>query len=81
MKKILFVLVVLMTMCFSANAQSDGFFKSGGSENYSGRTETPTPLIPGTAPGTTPDSNAPLGSGLIILTVAGAGYAVMRRKK
>ena len=79
MKKILFVLVVLMTMCFSANAQSDGFFKSGGSENYSGRTETPTPLIPGTAPGTTPDSNAPLGSGLLILAVLGGAYTLRRR--
>ena len=81
MKKILFVIAIVVAMACNVNAQSDGFFKEGGMDNYSGRSETPTPLIPGTEPGTTPDTNAPLGSGLLILTTIGAGYAVMRRKK
>lgn len=80
MKKILFVIAIVVTMACNVNAQSDGFFKSGDSEGYSGRTDTPTPMIPGGQTGTIPDSNAPLGSGLLILTTIGAGYAVMRKK-
>ena len=80
MKKILFVIAFVM-MVVIANAQTDGFFKSGDTDNYSNRTETPTPLVPSGHVGTIPDTNAPLGSGLLILTAIGAGYAIARRKK
>ena len=66
---------------FGAKAQSDGFFRDGGIDNYSGRTESPTPIVPTGQVGTINDTNAPLGEGLLILTAMGAGYAIMRRKK
>ena len=79
MKKILLVLVVLMTMCLGANAQSDGFFRDGG--DYSNRGEIsgdqPTPLLPGFGVGYTSNdqpATAPLGSGLLILTALGGAY-------
>ena len=80
MKKILFAIAFVMMVSFGANAQSDGWFKSGGEDNYSGRTEDPGFGLPGSH-GMTTDAPAPLGSGLIILGALGAGYAVARRKR
>ena len=83
MKKIIFVLALFLTMAFSANAQ-DGFFQSGdgGYRNTPGVDE---PLIPSGPVSSIKDgeaaNNEPLGDGLLVLTVLGAGYALSRRKK
>lgn len=81
MKKIFLTIAIVFMVSFGAKAQSDGFFRDGGIDNYSGRTESPTPIVPTGQVGTIQDTNAPLGEGLLILTVMGAGYAIMRRKK
>ena len=81
MKKILFAIAFVMMMVI-ANAQSDGWFRSG-NDSYNNRTTDIEDAINNSTPGghgieTDP---APLGSGLIILGALGAGYAVARRKK
>ena len=81
MKKIFLTSAIVFMVSFGAKAQSDGFFRDGGIDNYSGRTESPTPIVPTGQVGTINDTNAPLGEGLLILTAMGAGYAIMRRKK
>lgn len=81
MKKIFLAIAIVFMVSFGANAQSDGFFRDGGVDDYSGRTDSPTPLVPTGQVGTIPDTNAPLGGGLLILTAMGAGYVIARRKK
>ena len=85
MKKILYTIAIIIMMVSSASAQ-DGFFRGddGGYRTTESGTGTPgidTPLVPnGPAGGAHDMDAAPLGSGLLILTVFGAGYAVSRRK-
>lgn len=55
--------------------QNDGFFR-GGNDNYANR-DSETSINGGIQ---NDDFGAPLGSGLLILTAVGAGYAVLRRK-
>ena len=82
MKKIFLAIAIVFMVSFGAKAQSDGFFRDGGMDGYSGRTESPTPLVPNGQVGTIQDTNAaPLGEGMLILTAMGAGYAIARRKK
>ena len=86
MKKILLAIALVMTMALSASAQ-DGFFRSG--ESYGDRTGSGsgeisgvTPAFPGGGVGEHGnDQPAPLGSGLIILTALGAGYAIKRSRE
>ena len=67
-------------MMVIANAQSDGWFRSG-NDNYGGRDEI-TDALNGSMPGHSQTTDpAPLGSGLIILGALGAGYAIARRKR
>lgn len=85
MKKLLLAIALVITISLSVSAQSDGFFKDGGSsDNYNRTGSDPTlPGLPGYGVGATNNdqtANAPLGSGLIILTALGAGYAVKRVK-
>ena len=81
MKKILLTIAILMTMVLCANAQFDGFFKSYGNDDYIDRTGDNSFVLPN-AHGTGYDyDSAPLGSGLLILTALGAGYAVKRKRK
>ena len=85
MKKILLT-VLVFTMVLGASAQTDGFFKDGGSSDNYNRTgsgsDPALPRLPGYGVGATDnDQGAPLGSGLLVLTALGAGYAVSRRKK
>ena len=90
MKKILLIALVL-TMGFVANAQrggSDTFFGWDDS-NYGDRgtvMDNPNDAsigfgLPGGPLGGSDDQNAPLGSGLLVLTALGAGYAVARKKR
>ena len=82
MKKILFVIALVITMGFGAKAQiglTDAFFNDWAQSDLM-RDITLISL---------PDqhglegdvSGAPLGSGLLVLTALGAGYAVARRRK
>ena len=63
----------------TATAQhSDGFFR-GGNDNYENRSEG---INDNTGSGIQNDDfGAPLGSGLLILTALGAGYAVAKRRR
>jgi len=83
MKKKIFVLALVMTMAFCANAQRDGFFSDW---QYEDRTVSdPNDFglsLPNTTIGSNENSNgAPLGSGLLILTALGGGYALIRNKQ
>ena len=83
MKKILFAIAFVMMMVIGANAQTDGFFTKSFDEGYSNR------LDENSLPGIgfdhldTNDQNggAPLGTGLLILTALGAGYALKRKRE
>ena len=83
MKKILFAIAIIMMLGMTANAQRDGFF--GTYDNYGGDRETYQDLAApnhgneGYASGN--GTEAPLGTGLLILTALGAGYAVARKKR
>ncbi|MBQ3843351.1 MAG: hypothetical protein II817_00015 [Bacteroidales bacterium] len=82
MKKILFAIAIIMTMGFAANAQSDTFFKwtDGDNEIYRETDDNYIFTLPD-AHGYETDEQAPLGSGLLVLTALGAGYAVARRRR
>ena len=78
MKKILITLAIIITMVLGASAQ-DGFFResSGG-----GSRDTDMPMTPSGYPGQISGNfDAPLGSGLLIFTALGAGYALSRKRK
>ncbi|MBR6438555.1 MAG: hypothetical protein IKS65_05160 [Bacteroidales bacterium] len=85
MKKILFAIAIVLTFGLTANAQGrDGFF-SNYDNGYGDRTGNnveivaPNHGINGYASGN--GVEAPLGSGLLVLTALGAGYAVARRRQ
>ena len=79
MKKVLFALAIVMTMGFCANAQTDSWFQSSNNENMDRTGGLGMPGLPG-GHGYTDDQDAtPLGSGLLILTAMGAGYALRKR--
>ena len=84
MKKILFAIALVMTMGLAASAQNDGFFKSSNIENNragSNEIGAITPANPGGGIGDYgTDQPAPLGSGLLVLTALGAGYALTRKR-
>ena len=83
MKKIIFAIAIVLTMGFSVNAQSDGFFR-GGDDGGGNRTDISgtTPALPQGGVGVRSDDQpAPLGSGLLVLTALGAGYALTRKRK
>lgn len=79
MKKILFAIVLVFTMGIGANAQFDGFVASW-EDNDTRALDGIYILLPQEhyMDGNTP---APLGSGLLVLTALGAGYAVARKHK
>ena len=79
MKKILFAIAFIMVLGFGANAQSDSFFKSDNGNAGNGNREEFGMALP--SHGATDDQQAPLGSGMLILTAMGAGYAIARRRK
>ena len=83
MKKILLTAALVMTMAFGASAQFDGFITSNGDGDSYSRDVT-MPLLPtggvGHDNGDQP-ATAPIGSGLIVLTALGMGYAVKRSRE
>ena len=81
MKKVILAAVLVMTICFGASAQRDGFFAGDNGGDIS-RASGDLPLLPkggvGTENGDQPAT--PLGSGLLVLTVLGAGYALAKKR-
>ena len=80
MKKILFTIAIIMTMCFCANAQRDAFFTWNDADNEIYRSGSDPSFALPTSHGGNDDVEAPLGSGLLVLTALGAGYAVARKR-
>ena len=81
MKKILFAIAIVLMVSFTASAQRDSFFNDW--EDVDNRVNVSgidLPTLPGSH-GWDDDINAPLGSGLLVLTALGAGYAVAHRKR
>lgn len=84
MKKILFAIAIIMTLGLTANAQSknDAFVTEWGSGSRTWGDDPLGILLPtGAIGGTNEDSPLPLGSGLLVLTALGAGYAVAKKRK
>ena len=85
MKKILFAIAIVLTIGFTANAQSsknDAFVTEWGSGTRTWGDDALGLLIPtGAIGGSNDDQPLPLGSGLLVLTALGAGYAVARKRK
>ena len=88
MKKILLTIALTITLGFTASAQrgGDGYFTDWNDisngldkfDDFDNGLRGGGPGTPGHGGGDTP---APLGSGLVVLTALGAGYAVARRKR
>ena len=82
MKKLLLTFAILMTIVFCANAQRDSFFTWTDADNVTFRDSgNSIDFALPTAHGNEDDSNAPLGSGLLVMTALGAGYALRKRKE
>ena len=84
MKKILFAFAIVLMLGLTTNAQGrkDTFFNDWSSSNDDQwRTDLALTLPSGGLGLIDGDPAAPLGSGLIILSALGAGYAVARKKR
>ena len=84
MKKIFFAIAIVLTLGLTANAQSykDSFvdaWESNSRSDWGGAIDLLLPT--GAIGGTDNQSGAPLGSGLLVLTALGAGYAVAKKRK
>ena len=81
MKKILLAIAFIFTLSFGVNAQSntDGFLDWADSDV--GRDANWAIVFPTSHFTNTDQDGAPLGSGLLILTALGAGYAAARKRK
>lgn len=81
MKKIILSIIFAMVMSFGANAQIDAMVTDW--DNTYRTTMDEMPWLPAVIIGINSDLNAyntPLGSGLLIFTALGAGYAWKKRK-
>ena len=83
MKKIFLAIAIVLAVGLTANAQRggrDNFFNDW--DDLSNGLDR-TGVMPGlpNEHGLNNDISAPLGSGLLVLTALGTGYAVMRRKR
>ena len=83
MKKILFTIAIILTIGFNANAQrTDAIVNDWGmGSNNEWRDAIALTLPTGALGGINGDVDTPLGSGLLVLTALGAGYAFTRKKK
>ena len=82
MKKILFAIAIVITMGMTANAQRDAFFTwNDASDDNSRDPGNGVNFDLPTQHGADGDQTTPLGTGLLIMTALGAGYAVAKRRK
>ncbi|MCQ2309272.1 MAG: hypothetical protein MJZ78_04755 [Bacteroidales bacterium] len=79
MKKTLLTIAITLGLAFGASAQSDGFFGSYSMGDGSRNENQDLPTLP--QGGQTGNQDAPLGTGLLILTALGAGYAVAKKRE
>ena len=79
MKNIIFIIVFIITMALTANAQSDVFFKLNSSEEDIYRNLDENVNLPTTHGNGIDHDAVPLGSGLLILSALGAGYALKKK--
>ena len=84
MKKIIIAIAMVLTMSFSASAQTtDGYFTTDMLGNDITR-DVVLPMLPVWGVGVFNGdvaATAPLGSGLLVLTALGAGYAAYKKKR
>lgn len=84
MKKVLLTAALVIAMGLGVNAQTqDGFFKdyNGVGNGLRAEGDLDMPVVP-SQHGLSGDLNgAPVGSGLLVLTVLGGAYAIARRKE
>ena len=81
MKKIIFAIVIVLTMGFGANAQSDWYVRDFDSNTDDWRDVLPIVLVNGAVGAYNEDQSAlPLSDGLLVFSILGAGYAVRKLK-
>lgn len=81
MKKILFAIAFVMMIAVGAKAQNDNWFRSNDGYDNRGTGTGSDIVFPGGHNLTNDANGVPLGTGLLILTALGAGYAVARKKR
>ena len=81
MKNILFAIAFIFTLSFGASAQSYNDSFVDWTDSDINRDVTWAIVFPTTHFTDTDQNGSPLGSGLLILTALGAGYAVSTRRK
>ncbi|MBO7073303.1 MAG: hypothetical protein J6W12_00125 [Bacteroidales bacterium] len=80
MKKIVFAIIMIITLSVSASAQKDGFFGWNNTDENTDRYYDNGQFF--TLPsshGENNDQNAPLGSGLVVLGALGVVYAIRKK--
>lgn len=78
LKTLILLLFVATAMTMSAQSgRNDEFFKNDNDDIYNNRLDN----IVFTGLGNDPFGEAPIGNGILLFVAAGAGYAVMRRKR
>lgn len=77
MSTMITVSLLMPIKSFGQGGRTDGFF-SNGSDDYGNRDEGVAEVTGGI---TNDPMGAPLGSGLLIMTAAGAGYVLMKKRK
>ena len=81
MRKRIFLTVAIITVfSLQAFAQRDGFFNEWKDFDNREIMDGDMPNLPGVH-GVDYDQDAPLGTGLLVMTALGAGYAVAKRRK
>jgi len=84
MKKLTLTLAIVLSMTLTSMAQlqGGGLFERGAilDETYNDYNYRDGSLILPSGHGSNDDADAPLGSGLLVLTALGAGYAIKRRR-
>lgn len=82
MKKILFAIAFVITLSFGASAQSHTDSFVDWTDSDVGRTSVDWAIVFPAQHFTNTDQNGtPLGSGLLVLTVLGAGYAACNKRR
>ena len=81
MKKFALVFAIITTLAFSANAQKkDSYFNwNDATDDWDRTTINNVTFAFPAIHGSLYDSNAPLGSGLLILGALGVGYAIKKK--